>query len=474
MIRRHVLRNALLPVVTMLGLDIGVALGGAIFTEAIFNLPGLGRLALNSVLNLDLPTMQGVVVFATLAIILLNLVVDLVYAVHRPEDQARVTASAEAVDARRDARRAPTARRARPPHVLQDRRRHRQGRRRRLVQRPAGGDHRRRRRVRLREERDDDVDPRPQPQAGPPGAPPGVDARRADGGVPPRVEEAHVDLDRPGAVPRREPAGGVEAAAPRAPGERDLDDLPGPDDVAQPGPERRQPARGGRAAAPRRHDAGGARARDRRAPGGRHPPRRAPDRRLSAPVLRRDAPAGDDRDGADQRARAADRGRADDGARRHDAGADPRAHPGPPGGARDGGDPHHARPRRGRRDGGRHRRDVRRARRGAGSRASRSSSSRSTRTRGGSSGRCRGSTWSSSGSRRSAASPRRSCARRRGAGSGPAVRTHSTGAGARCPLRRRRGSTPDHLDACFLDEARKLEESARVVAEIGLDAEAAA
>ncbi len=83
-IRRHVLRNALLPVVTMLGLDIGVALGGAIFTEAIFNLPGLGRLALNSVLNLDLPTMQGVVVFATLAIILLNLVVDLVYAMIDP------------------------------------------------------------------------------------------------------------------------------------------------------------------------------------------------------------------------------------------------------------------------------------------------------------------------------------------------------------------------------------------------------
>jgi peptide/nickel transport system permease protein len=79
-VRRHVLRNALLPIVTMLGLDIGVALGGAIFTEAIFNLPGLGRLALNSVLNLDLPTMQGVIVFATLAIILLNLVVDLVYA----------------------------------------------------------------------------------------------------------------------------------------------------------------------------------------------------------------------------------------------------------------------------------------------------------------------------------------------------------------------------------------------------------
>ena len=50
------------------------------FTEAIFNLPGLGRLALNSVLNLDLPTMQGVIVFATLAIILINLIVDILYA----------------------------------------------------------------------------------------------------------------------------------------------------------------------------------------------------------------------------------------------------------------------------------------------------------------------------------------------------------------------------------------------------------
>ncbi len=79
-VRRHVLRNALLPVVTMLGLDIGVALGGAIFTEQIFGLPGLGRLALTSVLNLDLPTVQGVVVFATLAIIVLNLIVDVLYA----------------------------------------------------------------------------------------------------------------------------------------------------------------------------------------------------------------------------------------------------------------------------------------------------------------------------------------------------------------------------------------------------------
>jgi peptide/nickel transport system permease protein len=79
-VRNHVMRNALLPVVTMLGLDIGVALGGAIFTEAIFNLPGLGRLAYTSVETLDLPTVQGVVVFATFAIIIISLIVDVLYA----------------------------------------------------------------------------------------------------------------------------------------------------------------------------------------------------------------------------------------------------------------------------------------------------------------------------------------------------------------------------------------------------------
>jgi ABC-type dipeptide/oligopeptide/nickel transport system permease component len=78
--RSHVLRNALLPVVTMLGMDIGIALGGAIFTETVFGLPGLGRLAVQSTLNFDLPTVQGIVVFATLCIIFFNLIVDVLYA----------------------------------------------------------------------------------------------------------------------------------------------------------------------------------------------------------------------------------------------------------------------------------------------------------------------------------------------------------------------------------------------------------
>jgi peptide/nickel transport system permease protein len=83
-IRTHILRNALLPVVTMLGMDIGVALGGAIFTETVFSLPGLGQTALQAIINFDLPTVQGIVVFATLAIISFNLVVDLLYAVIDP------------------------------------------------------------------------------------------------------------------------------------------------------------------------------------------------------------------------------------------------------------------------------------------------------------------------------------------------------------------------------------------------------
>ncbi len=76
----HTLRNALLPVVTMLGMDIGIGLGGAIFTETVFNLPGLGQTAVIGISNQDLAIVQGVIVFATIAIIIFNLVVDLLYA----------------------------------------------------------------------------------------------------------------------------------------------------------------------------------------------------------------------------------------------------------------------------------------------------------------------------------------------------------------------------------------------------------
>jgi peptide/nickel transport system permease protein len=79
-LRVHVIRNAMLPVVTILGMDLGLALGGAFFTESVFGLPGLGRLAVGAIGNFDLPTTQGVVVFATLCILVFSLLVDTLYA----------------------------------------------------------------------------------------------------------------------------------------------------------------------------------------------------------------------------------------------------------------------------------------------------------------------------------------------------------------------------------------------------------
>jgi peptide/nickel transport system permease protein len=86
-LRSHVLRNALLPVVTMLGMDMGVAFGGAVFVETVFGLPGLGQTAVTSLRRQDLPTIMGIVVWSTLAILLFNLIVDLVYAAVDPRVQ---------------------------------------------------------------------------------------------------------------------------------------------------------------------------------------------------------------------------------------------------------------------------------------------------------------------------------------------------------------------------------------------------
>ena len=83
-LRSHVLRNSMLPIVTILGLDIALALGGAIFTETIFGLPGLGRSVIVAYERLDLPVIVGVVVFSTIVIILFNLIVDCMYAVLDP------------------------------------------------------------------------------------------------------------------------------------------------------------------------------------------------------------------------------------------------------------------------------------------------------------------------------------------------------------------------------------------------------
>jgi peptide/nickel transport system permease protein len=77
---RHGLRAALTPVVTMAGLDIGLLLGGAVLTETVFNIPGIGRYAYDSIINSDLPAIQGTVLFGAFFIIGANLVVDILYA----------------------------------------------------------------------------------------------------------------------------------------------------------------------------------------------------------------------------------------------------------------------------------------------------------------------------------------------------------------------------------------------------------
>jgi peptide/nickel transport system permease protein len=81
---RHALRSALTPLVTQLGIDVGGLLGGAIVTETVFGLPGLGQLAVQSITDQDLPVVVGIVLLAALFVIAANLVVDLLYAVLDP------------------------------------------------------------------------------------------------------------------------------------------------------------------------------------------------------------------------------------------------------------------------------------------------------------------------------------------------------------------------------------------------------
>jgi peptide/nickel transport system permease protein len=81
---RHGLRSAITPIVTAAGLDIGILLGGAILTETVFNIPGIGRLAYDSIQNSDLPMIQGTVLLGAFFIIFANLIVDILYAVIDP------------------------------------------------------------------------------------------------------------------------------------------------------------------------------------------------------------------------------------------------------------------------------------------------------------------------------------------------------------------------------------------------------
>jgi peptide/nickel transport system permease protein len=83
-ILRHILRNALIPVVTVIGLQLGLLLSGAVLTETIFSLPGLGRLMVDSILSRDYPVVQAGALFIAFVFVLVNLVVDLTYGLLDP------------------------------------------------------------------------------------------------------------------------------------------------------------------------------------------------------------------------------------------------------------------------------------------------------------------------------------------------------------------------------------------------------
>jgi peptide/nickel transport system permease protein len=84
LVYRHAMANALIPVVTIIGLQFGSLLGGAVLTETVFGIPGMGRLTVNAILNRDYAIVQGAVLLGVLVVVLVNLAVDLTYAFLNP------------------------------------------------------------------------------------------------------------------------------------------------------------------------------------------------------------------------------------------------------------------------------------------------------------------------------------------------------------------------------------------------------
>ncbi|HEY5188634.1 MAG TPA: ABC transporter permease, partial [Solirubrobacteraceae bacterium] len=77
---RHGVRSAITPVVTIFGLDVGTLLGGAVITETVFDIPGIGRLNFDAIVHSDFPIVQGTVLLAALFIVVANILVDISYA----------------------------------------------------------------------------------------------------------------------------------------------------------------------------------------------------------------------------------------------------------------------------------------------------------------------------------------------------------------------------------------------------------
>jgi len=81
---RHVLKNASLPIVTIIGLGFALLIGGAVVTESVFAIPGLGRLTVDAIIRRDYPVIQGVILIVSGVYVLINLAVDLLYVLLDP------------------------------------------------------------------------------------------------------------------------------------------------------------------------------------------------------------------------------------------------------------------------------------------------------------------------------------------------------------------------------------------------------
>lgn len=81
---RHALRNAAVPIITVIGIGIALLIGGVVVTESVYNIPGLGRLVLDAVLARDYPIIQGLILFFSFIYIVLNLLIDLSYSLLDP------------------------------------------------------------------------------------------------------------------------------------------------------------------------------------------------------------------------------------------------------------------------------------------------------------------------------------------------------------------------------------------------------
>jgi peptide/nickel transport system permease protein len=80
----HALKNASIPVITVVGVGVALLIGGAVVTESVFAIPGLGRLTLDAVLRRDYPVIQGVILVFSFAYVIVNLIVDIIYTIVDP------------------------------------------------------------------------------------------------------------------------------------------------------------------------------------------------------------------------------------------------------------------------------------------------------------------------------------------------------------------------------------------------------